>query len=126
MKTILIVDDDPNNQRMLSYSLKKAGYEVEAASNGQAGYDILKNNPISLAILDLAMPIMDGISLLKLIRETEKIKTMPVIILTASGEDDELVIAEGIGVSGFLTKPFSSRLMLDIVASLLSGHDGQE
>ncbi len=126
MKTILIVDDDPNNQRMLSYSLKKAGYEVEAASNGQAGYDILKNNPISLAILDLAMPIMDGISLLKLIRETERIKTMPVIILTASGEDDELVIAEGIGVSGFLTKPFSSRLMLDIVASLLSGHDGQE
>lgn len=126
MKTILVVDDDPNNQRMLSYSLKKAGYTVEIASNGQAGVEILEQTPVSMAILDLAMPVMDGLSLLRLIRQKDKLKDMPVIILTASGEDEELTIAEEIGVSGFLTKPFGSRMLLDIVATVLADHHAIE
>ena len=111
---------------MLSYSLKKAGYLVEIASDGQAGFEILKKMPISMSILDLAMPVMDGLSLLRIIRKTEKIKEMPVIILTASGEDEELAIAEEVGVAGFLTKPFGSRLLLDIVASVLAKHNETE
>jgi CheY-like chemotaxis protein len=119
MAHILIVDDDSNNQRMLSYSLRKVGYDVLLASNGQAGLDVLKSQEINLAIIDLSMPIMDGLSLLRLIRSDEVFSQLPVIILTASGDDDELSIAEKLGIEAFLTKPSSSRILLKIVANIL-------
>lgn len=119
MSHILIVDDDSNNQRMLSYSLRKVGYDVQLASNGQAGLDVLKSQEINLAIIDLSMPIMDGLSLLRLIRADQRYSQLPVIILTASGDDDELSIAEKLGIEAFLTKPSSSRILLKLVANIL-------
>ena len=119
MAHILIVDDDSNNQRMLSYSLRKVGYDVQLASNGQAGLDVLKSQEINLAIIDLSMPIMDGLSLLRLIRADDVFSQLPVIILTASGDDDELSIAEKLGIEAFLTKPSSSRILLKLVANIL-------
>ncbi|MEI7845981.1 MAG: response regulator [Chloroflexota bacterium] len=119
MSHILIVDDDSNNQRMLSYSLRKVGYDVQLASNGQAGLDVLKSQEINLAIIDLSMPIMDGLSLLRLIRADRVLSQLPVIILTASGDDDELSIAEKLGIEAFLTKPSSSRILLKLVANIL-------
>ena len=115
MPRILIVDDEPINQRMLSYSLRKAGYTVSVAVNGQAALDMIQTSEVDLVILDISMPVMDGISLLRLIRKDPVSEKLPVIILTASGDEEEIAVAEQIGVSGFLTKPSSSRLMLETV-----------
>ena len=119
MTTILIVDDDPNNQRIISYTLRKAGYTVLLASNGQSGLDMLHTSEVDLAILDLSMPVMDGLSLLRLIRADKLINLLPVIILTASGDDQEVALAMQIGVRGFLTKPSSSRILLETVEAAL-------
>jgi CheY-like chemotaxis protein len=119
MNTILVVDDDPNNQRMLSYSLRKQGYNVLIAANGQLGWEALEQHPVDLAILDISMPVLDGISLLRLIRTHPTLAHLPVIILTASGNDQELQIAEEIGVQAFLTKPSSSRVLLETVQTLV-------
>ncbi len=120
MPTILIVDDDPNNLRMLSYSLRKVGYEVITAANGQKGLDILAEKIVQLAILDLSMPVMDGLSLLKIIRSNSTLAELPVIILTASGNDRDLTAARQLGVSGFLTKPSSSHGLIDLIRQILA------
>ena len=120
MTTILIIDDDSNNQRILSYTLRKAGYTVLIASNGQSGLDILHKSPVDLAILDLSMPVMDGLSLLRYIRADKDLSKLPVVILTASGDDHDVAAAAQIGVRGFLTKPSGSRILLTTVESALS------
>ena len=116
---ILVVDDEPNNQRILNYTLNKAGYETLTAGTGEAALEMLKEESADLAILDVAMPGMDGITLLQHIRTIQKYKHLPVIILTGSGDDAERIRAEEAGVQSFLTKPASSRIILDTVTQLL-------
>jgi CheY-like chemotaxis protein len=119
MACILIVEDDKNNQRVLNYVLTKAGFLTMSASNGETALKLLTESVVDLAIVDFAMPVMNGITLLKHIRANEKIKQLPVIILTGSGDDEERVLAEGEGIQGFLTKPASSRMVLKIVTDVL-------
>lgn len=124
MLNILVVDDEPNNHRILNYTLKKAGYQTTTASNGEAALAVLDQAEfkVGLAILDVAMPVMDGITLLKHIREITKYKDLPIIILTGSGDDDERLHAEQIGIQGFLTKPASSKTILEVVNKLVKDH----
>jgi CheY-like chemotaxis protein len=121
MASILVVDDDPNNQRMLSYTLRKAGYQVRVASNGQLALDALRQERADFAIIDLAMPVMDGLTFLRQVRADEDMHTLPVIILTASGDDEENHLAMQAGANGFLTKPISSSTILDMVQKMIQG-----
>ena len=116
---ILVVDDEPNNQRILTYTLNKAGYESTAIGDGDNTLNWLQANTPDLAILDVSMPGMDGITLLQHIRAMPKFSSLPVVILTGSGDDDERVRAESFGIQGFLTKPASSKTVLDTVSNLL-------
>lgn len=120
MTCILIVDDDSNNQRVLSYTLRKAAFEILTASNGETALKLLNESAVDLAIVDFAMPVMDGITLLKHIRSTKKFEKLPVIILTGSGDDEERIFAEGVGIQGFLNKPASSKIVLKIVNDILN------
>ena len=122
MASILVVDDDPTNQHIMLYTLRKAGYQVSSANNGQHGLEILRQEPFSLAIIDLSMPIMDGLTMLSQIRADEKLHELPVIILTASGDDEENTIAMQNGASAFLTKPSSSRTILELVQKFLENN----
>ncbi|MCX6066296.1 MAG: response regulator [Chloroflexi bacterium] len=119
MTKILIVDDDPNSQRVLSYTLRKNGYEVSIESNGKVGLAALLQTPFDLAILDIAMPVMDGLTLLRHIRSEESTRSIPVIILTASGDFQEQLTAEKDGANYFLLKPASSRTLLETVQHVL-------
>jgi CheY-like chemotaxis protein len=116
---ILIVDDEPNNQRILKYTLIKAGYETLVAENGQAALALLNEIEADLAIVDFAMPVMDGISLLKRIRAMARYEKLPVIIFTGIDDDAERLIAEQQGIQGFLTKPSSSKTILETVKAVL-------
>lgn len=116
---ILVVDDEPNNQRILNYTLNKKGYETITAGTGEAALELLKENTPDLAILDVSMPGMDGITLLEHIRAMPQFARLPVIILTGSGDDDERLRAERMGIQAFLTKPASSKTVLEVVGSLL-------
>jgi two-component system chemotaxis response regulator CheY len=119
---ILVVDDEPNNQRILTYTLNKAGYESAAMADGTNTLHWLESNTPDLAILDVSMPGMDGITLLGHIRSMPQFANLPVIILTGSGDDDERIRAEGLGIQAFLTKPASSKMVLETVSNLL-GHE---
>lgn len=119
MNSILIVDDNTNYQRVLRYTLTRANYNVNVASNGEDGLVSLREKPVDLVILDLMMPNMDGVSMVKQMRKEEKLANIPVIILTASGDQMERQAAENAEVNMILTKPVSSRTILGSIAEIL-------
>lgn len=102
--TILIADDENDIRNLIKISLEENGYTVLTAQNGKEAWDILTNQEVHLAILDVMMPVMDGFNLLRKIREHS---TIPVIFLTARTDDMDKVLGLGLGADDYLSKPFS-------------------
>ncbi len=121
MARILVVDDHTVHQRIYSYTLRKHGHTVVLADNGQAALEQLYGSAIDLIIIDFAMPEMDGLTLLKHIRSVESYRTIPVIMLIAIGQEQDQLIAADEGANAFLSKPTSSRELVDTVHKLLGG-----
>ncbi len=112
---ILIVEDYPVTQRVLSLTLKNSGHDVQIASHGFEALEQLNLGPVDLALVDIAMPEMDGLELLRQLRNDSRYNALPVIMLTASGQDEDRAAALTIGADGFLTKPTSSRELLETI-----------
>ena len=119
MATILVVDDSPVSRRLLGYTLQNNGYAVLTASDGREALSVLEAQLVDLVIADLAMPEMDGLALLRYMRADECFRDIRLIMLTASGLDQDRIDAQAAGASDFLTKPTSSRDLLDTVGRLL-------
>lgn len=113
--SILVVDDYVVTQRVLSTQLRKGGYEVVTAGSGREALSYLTERRFDLAIIDVAMPEMDGITLLEKLRKERSETKLPVIMLTASALDEDRIRAEAAGATDFLTKPISSWELLDVV-----------
>ena len=113
---ILIAEDETDIRGLLEISLQDEGYKVFAAKDGIEALDVLRENPIDLAILDIMMPRLDGFNLLRKIREKSNI---PVMFLTARDEEMDKVLGLGLGADDYLVKPFSSPELLARVAALL-------
>ena len=110
MHTILIVDDEPNYQIVLSEILKDEGYEVFTANSGLAGLPIVYSTDLDLVLSDMKMPGMDGIAFLEKINEYNK--ELPVILITAYAEVEKAVEAMRLGAFTYLAKPFSNQQLL--------------
>lgn len=121
MAKILVVDDHSVHLRMYSHTLRKHGHSVLVAANGRDALNCLIETEVDLVITDLAMPEMDGLMLLRHLRADERYRELPVIMLTASGQDQDQRMARDEGVSAFLTKPTGSRELVDTVHRLLGG-----
>ncbi|HEV7683181.1 MAG TPA: response regulator transcription factor [Pyrinomonadaceae bacterium] len=113
---ILVVDDEPQLTRVLRTGLKARGYDVRAAADGLAGFETFSDWHPDLVVTDLAMPNMDG---LELCRKLRAVSQVPIIILSAKGEEKIKVEALDIGADDFVTKPFGfDELLARIRASL--------
>lgn len=121
MTTILIIEDDPLNQRLLSLMLQREGYEIVTANDGLEGLDQLHANHIDLVITDYSMPNMDGRLLVQEIRKDENYKHLPIIVLTAIDHAKRHFVGLTDSANGFLTKPTSSRELIATVAKCLNG-----
>lgn len=119
MSTILVVDDYSVTLRVLSTQLRKHGYDVMTASSAREALALLAETPADLALLDIAMPEVDGLMLLRQLRGDPRYRAMPIIMLTASGQDHDRIVAREAGANDFLSKPVSSRELLDAVQRLL-------
>lgn len=119
MPTVLVVDDSPVSQRLLGYTLQRQGYTIIAAGDGLEALEMLQKNQVDLVISDLAMPEMDGLSLLRHIRADQRYRDLRLIMLTASGQDQDREAAQAAGANDFLTKPASSRDLIATVSRLL-------
>jgi len=107
MKKILIVDDEPSIITLLKFNLEKEGYEVTTAENGKDAYEIASTQSFDFIILDIMLPLIDGIEVTKKLRQ-EKIDT-PILILTAKDDSVDRILGLEIGADDYLTKPFSPR-----------------
>jgi CheY-like chemotaxis protein len=123
VSTILIIDDSPVTQRLLSLTLQRAGHHIFTVSNGHEALELLGDSVIDLAIVDLAMPEMDGLTLLQAIRADARHPALPGIMLTASGQDQDRLTARAAGANDFLTKPASSRMLIETVGRLLGADE---
>ncbi len=110
MHTILVVDDEPNYQIVLSELLRDEGYEVFTADSGTAGLPIVRDTDLDLVLTDMKMPGMDGIEFLRKIKEFNK--ELPVILITAYAEVEKAVEAMHLGAFTYLAKPFSNEELL--------------
>ena len=115
--TVLVIDDQPANRRLLDAVLAPRGYRVITASSGEEGLSILADGDVDLVLLDVVMPGMDGHEVCRRIRADERTAYLPVVMVTASGEQQRLSALES-GADDFVTKPFNQAELLARVASL--------
>ncbi len=124
MGVILVVDDEPVTQLMLGMMLQRSNHEVVTAIDGQDAMMHLASEEIDLAIIDVNMPKMDGLTMLQRLRADERYATLPVIMLTSNGQGRVRQEARKKGATGFLTKPASSSEVTETVEQYL--HDSPE
>jgi DNA-binding response OmpR family regulator len=114
--TILTADDDPRLLRLVTRNLQLEGYEVIAAVDGQEALEKIEANPVDLVLLDVMMPKIDGFTVTQRVRE---FSSVPIIILTARGQDRDKIHGLDVGADDYLTKPFSIDELLARVRSVL-------
>jgi len=116
MKRILIAEDNDSNYILMTYILKKY-YQFDRARNGQEAVEKTKSEPYDLILMDIKMPVMDGLEATKKIKESHP--DLPIIALTANAFDSDRQIAFDAGCNEFLSKPISSEVCLKTIAKVL-------
>lgn len=104
-KTILVVDDSAMIRRIVAQILTECGYNVLLAENGQQGYEVTKENRPDLVIMDIEMPVLEGIEATALIKSDPDTSSIPVLIFTSLGSEKDIKRAQDAGGQGFLNKP---------------------
>jgi DNA-binding response OmpR family regulator len=119
---ILIIEDDKHISKLVKYNLEKTGYDCIAVEDGEKALDVLGKQGSDLIILDIMLPKMDGFEVCRLIKQDPKLKNIPIIMLTAKGEEMDRIVGLELGADDYMVKPFSPReLMLRIKAILKRG-----
>jgi DNA-binding response OmpR family regulator len=121
---ILIVDDEPNVRLVFRTALESAGYQVAEAEDGVTAFEALETAPADVVLLDLQMPRLDGMELLRRLRESGH--NVPVVIVTAHGSIPDAVEAMKLGAIDFLTKPLSPEHLRRVVAEVIRRHSESE
>jgi two-component system chemotaxis response regulator CheY len=117
--TILAVDDSASMRQMVSFTLKHAGYEVIEAADGVDALEYARNNSVNLVLTDVNMPRMDGISLVRELRQLSAYKFTPMLMLTTEAEPDKKIQGKQAGATGWLVKPFNPEKLLATIAKVL-------
>lgn len=118
-RTILAVDDSPSIRLMLSFTLRENGYRVIEAQDGRDGLAKLQGENVDMVITDLNMPNLDGIGLVKGVRENPSSRFTPIIMLTTESQDLRKQEARVAGATGWITKPFRPEQLLAVVKKVI-------
>lgn len=121
---ILLVDDEPDILEFMEYNLKKEGYQVLQAKNGKEAVDVAKKEFPHLVILDIMMPVMDGIEACRVMREIPELQNTLITFLTARNEEYSQLAGFDVGADDYITKPIKPRIMLSRVKALLRRLNG--
>lgn len=115
----MLVDDEPDILEFMEYNLKKEGYEVYLAKNGQEAVEIAKKQIPHLIILDIMMPVMDGIEACRILRTTPALKNTIITFLTARNEDYSQIAGFDVGADDYISKPIKPRVLMSRIKALL-------
>jgi phosphate regulon transcriptional regulator PhoB len=123
----VVIEDEKDIVDLLAYALRKEGYEVRSATQGREGLELIRRGPTDLALIDIMLPDLDGLEICRRVRTDENLRNLPVIFLTARGEEVDRVIGLEMGADDYVVKPFSPReLVARIKAVLRRRERGEE
>lgn len=118
-ESILVVDDEDDIVELVRYNLSKEGYQVQCVSTGEEGIRAARERPPHLVVLDLMLPGIDGLDVCKALKGDTSTKGVPIIMVTARGEEADVVTGLELGADDYLAKPFSPRVLLARIKSVL-------
>lgn len=118
-KHILVVDDEADLVDLISYNLKKEGFSVDSSLDGETALSKIKKGRYDLVVLDLMLPGIQGMELCRILRNDPKTKALPIIMLTAKGEEVDKILGLEMGADDYITKPFSPRELVARVKAVL-------
>ena len=116
---ILVVDDEEDILELIRFNLSREGYSIRCAATGENALKSLKTEPVDLIVLDLMLPGIDGFTVAKRIKGDPRIQHIPIIMLTAKGSETDVVTGLELGAEDYITKPFSPRILLARIHTVL-------
>jgi two-component system phosphate regulon response regulator PhoB len=116
---ILVVDDEEDILELIQYNLAREGYQVTGAVSGEEALEKARSNAFDLIVLDLMLPGIDGLEVAKNLKKGEKTKQIPIMMLTAKGEEADIVTGLELGADDYVTKPFSPRILVARIRAAL-------
>lgn len=119
MKTILTVDDSASMRMMVSFTLKTLGYKILEAGNGVEALRKMEDRTIDMLITDINMPQMDGITLVRKVREQQQYRFIPILVLTTESQDEKRLEGKAAGATGWIVKPFKPEQLAKVVRKVL-------
>jgi len=118
-KRILVIDDEEDILELLDYNLIKEGYRVFLASDGTDGIRIIREKHPDLIILDLMLPGLDGLDVCRIVKNDKTLADIPIVMLTAKGEEEDVIAGLELGADDYITKPFSIHILLARLRAVL-------
>jgi len=125
-KKILIVDDEEDILELVAYNLEQNGFQVEKAATGEAGLKAARSENPGLIILDLMLPGINGLDICRLLKSDPDTKNIPIVMLTAKGEESDVVRGLELGADDYVTKPFSPKVLVARIKSVLRRNNAAE
>ncbi|MCB2170404.1 MAG: response regulator transcription factor [Deltaproteobacteria bacterium] len=111
-ETILVVDDEEDILELVRHHLKREGYAVQCADSGEKALTAARTGPVDLIVLDLMLPGIDGLEVTRQLKNAPQTKHIPILMLTAKGEESDVVTGLELGADDYVTKPFSPRILI--------------
>jgi len=121
---IAIVEDEEDIREILEYSLTREGFAVECAADGASGLDMIQQTRPQLVLLDLMLPDIDGLEICRQLKGDERTSDIAIIMVTAKGEESDIVLGLGLGADDYIPKPFSNKELVARVRSVLRRSQG--
>ena len=118
-QSVLVVEDEEDIMEVIRFNLEKEGYEVNHALSGEKALQLSEKKLTTLVLLDLMLPVIHGLDLCRIFKQNDRTKAIPVIMLTAKSEDADIVAGLEMGAEDYITKPFSPRVLLARVRTVL-------
>ncbi|MDD4569894.1 MAG: response regulator transcription factor [Tepidanaerobacteraceae bacterium] len=125
-KAILIVDDEKNIRELVKFNLESRGYKVIEAADGEEALNLIKTSEPALIILDLMLPKIDGLEVCRVLKGNPLTKKLPIIMLTALGDEIDKIVGLELGADDYITKPFSPRELVARVRAVIRRVEDQE
>jgi len=118
-ETILVVDDEEDILELVRHHLKREGFEILCADSGEKALTAARNSPVNLMVLDLMLPGIDGLEVTRKLKNDPQTKHIPILMLSAKGEESDVVTGLELGADDYVTKPFSPRILIARTRAIL-------
>ncbi len=121
--SILIVEDEADIAQLIEFHLEREGFPTRVASSGSAGLEMIEKSPPALVLLDIMLPDVDGLEICKRLKRDTATRDVPIIMVTAKGEESDVVVGLELGAEDYITKPFSPKVLIARIKAVLRRRD---